>query len=151
MVPDAGSVRVRAGKGLKPREVFLGAEGRHALTTWWNYRQEFPSLWAETYGAEAPPAAEWPNGFLFLGQRGPFTIAGVERICQKVGLAAGVDLHPHRLRHTFAKSLVDPGAYGITKEPMPLTVLQELLGHASLLTTSRYLQPNAEDLKRWME
>lgn len=49
-----------------------------------------------------------------------------------IGQAAGVDhLHPHRGRHTCASTLVTTGAH--------VRDIQELLGHSSLHTTTRYL------------
>jgi integrase/recombinase XerD len=48
-------------------------------------------------------------------------------------MKAGIDkrVHPHALRHTHA--------FEVTMEGVPVPVIQQQLGHASLETTSRYL------------
>ena len=46
----------------------------------------------------------------------------------------------HALRHTFASHLVMRGA--------PIKAVQELLGHASPVTTRRYVQLPAEAMRR---
>ena len=59
-------------------------------------------------------------------------------------------LGPHDLRHTFAKSLLDPAAYGLERPPMPLPAIQQSLGHADIATTTIYTQVSADDLARMM-
>jgi site-specific recombinase XerD len=83
---------------------------------------------------------------------GPLTERGIRTIVAKLGQAAKLDepLSPHDLRHTFAKALLDPGAYGLTRPAVPLTTVQELLGHAALATTALYTRPSYADLARLM-
>lgn len=121
-----GTVLVRHGKGNKQREVPLHTEARHAIAEWQKVRPL--------------GGGEW----LFTGKRGEaLQPRGVERRLQEIGRQADVELTPHVLRHTFAKELLNSGA--------TLTEVQRLLGHESVETTARYVQPGANDLLRVIE
>ncbi|RMD46271.1 MAG: recombinase [Aquificota bacterium] len=56
----------------------------------------------------------------------------------KIGEKSGIKLHPHKLRHTAATKALQSGA--------ELRVIQELLGHASPLTTARYAKVSQKQL-----
>jgi integrase/recombinase XerD len=60
-------------------------------------------------------------------------------IIRKYGALAGVTLHPHTLRHSFAINLV--------RHNTDIRRVQKLLGHSSLNITSVYLQFKESDLK----
>jgi len=113
----SGWVQVRGGKGNKDRRVPLNREAREALKAWLAERGE---------GASA----------LFGG----LTPSGVQRRLAEIGRRAGVEVHPHALRHTFAKRLVDGG--------VGLPEVAALLGHSSLNTTRVYVTPGERDLER---
>lgn len=75
---------------------------------------------------------------------GGLTTRTVQRRVKELGRLAGIDnLTPHALRHTFAKRLVDNG--------VQLTVVADLMGHARLETTRRYVQPGWEDFEKAVE
>jgi integrase/recombinase XerC len=120
-----GKIVVR-GKGEKVREVPLNAEAREALREWLSVR----------------PTA--PDDALFVGRRGRLTPSGVWRIVREYARRAGVEAHPHTLRHTFATRLLrEAGA--------DLVTVAEILGHESLNTTARYTRPSERDLEAAVE
>jgi len=70
---------------------------------------------------------------LFVNRFGrPLSAMGFWKILRAAARAAGIvrRVHPHALRHSFATHLLQGGA--------DLRVVQELLGHASVTTTSIY-------------
>ncbi|HQU47766.1 MAG TPA: site-specific tyrosine recombinase XerD [Casimicrobiaceae bacterium] len=127
---DAGVVRV-LGKGSKERLVPLGDEA---------------IAWIRRYLAEARPALAGgakPDHVFVTARRGPLTRQAfwllVRRYGAKAGIPAGA-LSPHVLRHAFATHLLNHGA--------DLRVVQLLLGHADITTTTIYTHVARERLKR---
>ena len=127
---DMGVVRV-LGKGRKERLVPLGEEAID---------------WLERYLASA--RAELANGAktnaVFLtARRGPLTRQAFWRLIKRHALKAGIaanSLSPHTLRHAFATHLLNHGA--------DLRVVQLLLGHSDITTTTIYTHVARERLKK---
>jgi site-specific recombinase XerD len=121
-------VRVR-GKGKKERLVPIGAPALEAIRHYWKQ-------------CGYAPAGNAPV-FLAHGRR-PFPVRPqvIQRRLKRYLSRAGLDpsLTPHKLRHSFATHLLDAGA--------DLRSVQELLGHAHLVTTQVYTHLSPERLKR---
>jgi integrase/recombinase XerC len=115
-------IRVR-GKGDKERLVPMGRYAVQALLAW-----------REELGASTGP--------LFPGQGGGrMTVRTAHRVVTKLARSVGLSgVTPHVLRHSFATHMLERGAN--------LRVLQELLGHESLVTTQRYLKITTDQLKK---
>ena len=118
------------GKGQKERMVPMGDMAFAALKEY--CEKERPQL-CQRGGAKAQ---------IWLGHRGgALSRESVYSIVRELGDLAGIaGLHPHRLRHSYATHLLENGA--------DLRVIQELLGHADIVTTQRYTQVNMGQLRK---
>ena len=115
---DEGFVRV-VGKGDKERLVPLGEPASDAFRAYLDVRPL--------------PAQAAYQDTAFLNLRGtPLSRVSVFKMIKKQALLAGVDkeISPHSFRHSFATHLIAGGA--------DLRVVQEMLGHESILTTEIY-------------
>ena len=153
--PRRGLLTIRHGKGLKHRDVPLIHEARDAMEAYVAHRRTLADHWQRKalVRKQPPPSwARWPDGHLFLGQRGPLTERGIRDIVATIGTAAKLDqpLYPHALRHTFATALLDPVAYGVDRPPATLPAVQALLGHSDLNATAVYTRASQADLARMM-
>ena len=112
-----GFVRI-VGKGDKERIVPLGEMAAEALDAWMGAR---------------PEPARGCEDFVFLNRFGrPLSRVSMFNMVKDRAMHAGVrkDISPHTFRHSFATHLVENGA--------DLRVVQEMLGHESILTTEIY-------------
>ena len=76
-----------------------------------------------------PHDSKW----LFTSERGgPFDRAGIARMIERAGVAAGLpfQVHPHMLRHACGYALVNRG--------VDTRTLQAFLGHRRITSTTRY-------------
>jgi integrase/recombinase XerC len=121
-------VRVR-GKGKKERLIPIGETALKAIRMYWDLLPEHPAGVAPVFLAN--PAKRTPVSARLLQLR-----------LKKHLATAGLDpnLTPHKLRHSYATHLLDAGA--------DLRSVQELLGHAHLVTTQVYTHVTTERLKR---
>ena len=107
-------IRVRAGKGGRERLTVLSPRLLEVLRTYWRVAQ--------------------PQDWLFPGYppTRPVTVDSARNVFHRARAQAGLPegYTPHSLRHSFATHLLDAGT--------DLVLIQKLLGHACIRTTSRY-------------
>ena len=112
---DRMQLRVRGGKGNKDRYTLLSMELLEKLREYYKYYR--------------------PKTYLFEGRTAgkAYSKRSVQDLFKKILLQSKVkkDATFHTLRHTFATHLLEQGTN--------IRVIQELLGHRSLRTTSVYL------------
>jgi integrase/recombinase XerC len=121
-------VRVR-GKGKKERLVPIGQPALRAIQGYWSTLKR-------------PPAGEAPVFLAETKKPAPLRPIQLSRRLKQYLVIAGLDpaLTPHKLRHSYATHLLDAGA--------DLRSVQELLGHAHLITTQVYTHVTTERLKK---
>jgi len=121
-------VRVR-GKGKKERLVPIGETALKTIESYWSTLKSRPSGVSPVFFAETKKPA-------------PLQPIQLSRRLKRYLVIAGLDpgLTPHKLRHSYATHLLDAGA--------DLRSVQELLGHAHLVTTQVYTHVTTERLKK---
>jgi site-specific recombinase XerD len=117
-----GQIRVEQGKGRKDRYTVLSPRLLEELRAYWRvYR----------------PANGWMFPSSFFPDR-PLTEDSASRVFERAARLAGLPHNGgiHSLRHSFATHLLEAN--------VPLPVIQRLMGHGNLATTSRYLHVRRE-------
>jgi len=117
------TIHVRDGKGRKDRYVMLPEMVLDLLRNYWRMAK--------------------PKEYLFPGRtKGRhITPQNIRREFHRARRKAGIreSVHPHTLRHSFATHLVDAG--------VDLEVVQALLGHACISTTSVYVRTSTKRIR----
>jgi site-specific recombinase XerD len=113
---DIAYIRV-VGKGDKEREVPITGKPLEILVQYLKSIDEFLD----------------DNEYIF-----PISYHLLWRKIKNIGKKLAITLHPHKLRHTAATMALSSGA--------ELRVIQELLGHASPVTTARYAKVGQKQL-----
>lgn len=127
-MPEDGLVRI-FGKGSKERIVPIG---------------EIAALWIEKYYSEERQSLVKADtdSTVFLNRFGKqISRMGIWKIVQYYVKLAGIkkNVSPHTFRHSFATHLLEGGA--------DLRTVQEMLGHANIVTTEIYTHVDREYLK----
>ena len=103
------------GKGSKARESYMSEEARSRLDDWIQRNRISDFIWVRALGKNEPMSVE---DIRYL-MRKPFYQAGFK------------NFYPHALRHSFATDIQKHGA--------SLMETKEMLGHARIETTERYV------------
>lgn len=115
----SGRVLVRNAKNRSARIVPLPVEARHHLSRYLDSR------------ADHDPA-------LFVSQKG-----GALSPRQVQYILARYGVHPHVLRHTYIRTLVEKG--------IDIATVAELAGHRDINVTRRYAKPTLEEIEQSIE
>lgn len=121
-------VRKEISKGKKERLIPLNASAREAIKTLLEYNV------SKNYPANpTSPLLQSRNHSRMTSRR-------VQQIIQALRTRTMLDINvtPHTLRHTFATKVL--------RKTNNLRIVQELLGHSSITTTTVYTHPSREDL-----
>lgn len=122
-------LRVECGKGGRHRNAMLAQDLLVLLREWWK--------------VGCKQGVMHPDGWLFPGMHylKPICYRQVHRIAAEAAHAAGITkrVGPHTLRHSFATHLLEDG--------VDVRIIQVLLGHSQLQTTTLYTRVATKTVK----
>ncbi|WP_456422773.1 site-specific tyrosine recombinase/integron integrase [Thermococcus sp.] len=125
---DRGLIVVRGGKGAKDRVVPI------------------PEFLAEEIRAYLKTRSD-SSEYLLVEERRKekdrLSTKTVWYLLKKYGKKAGIEVTPHKLRHSFATHMLERG--------VDIRAIQELLGHSNLSTTQIYTKVTVEHLRKAQE
>lgn len=127
--PDIGFVKV-TGKNNKERIIPIGNEAIKSIELYIKFDRKNLNI------------AKGNEDFIFLNRRGKkLTRVMIFHIIKELSELSGIrkNVSPHIFRHSFATHLLEGGA--------DLRVIQEMLGHESILTTEIYTHMDTNYLK----
>jgi site-specific recombinase XerD len=119
---DAGTLRVRFGKGRKARTVGIDSEALTVVRAWLGAR-DAAGVVSDFLFCDLKP------GYAGERMQPRYVRAEVARIARRAGVAHRV--HPHGMRHTHAVEL--------RREGWDIPLISRQLGHASVATTQIYV------------
>lgn len=118
-------------KGRKPRDIFVSRKFMFEL-----------NRYVSKIRGERASLSKTPQKALFLNQCGQgygSNGKSINRIIKESGKRAGLKVHAHMLRHTYATQTLVSLRRNPTNGIDPLVFLQRQLGHSSIETTMVYL------------
>ncbi len=121
------------GKGEKERIVPFSETAKNAVLEYMN-------------GYRETCIKDNTSDILFINSKGePLSERGLQYIVKESARKCGItiNVHPHMIRHSYATTLLSNG--------VDIRIIQELLGHSSIGTTSIYTHVTFEDLRKTYE
>lgn len=117
-----GLLIIRAGKGKKYRTIPLNKQVRKSIQDYLMSRSDSD------------------NKKIWIGQRGPLTRDGINKILNKYAIRIGLEkfIHPHAFRHYLAHFL-------LRVRKLDQILVAEILGHSDVNTLKIYTMPTLEE------
>ena len=131
----SSGMRVGELVSLKPEDIYMStmqvyiSKGKNHRDRWTILSERALDLLKE-YWRSYPVKRE----YLFVSldaPHEPLKVSGVEIMLRAVGKTAGIEAHPHTLRHSFASHMIEQG--------VPIHYVQAMLGHRCLESTQVYI------------